>query len=44
MGTTRQPISGREMNLGGSPKGNAESSLDAGPKVLEFLRKNLPQK
>jgi dienelactone hydrolase len=36
-----QPISGRTMDLGGSPEGNAESSLDAIPKVLEFLRTNL---
>jgi dienelactone hydrolase len=43
VGTTKAPISGQEHNLGGSPKGNAESSLDAIPKVLEFLRKNLPQ-
>ena len=37
----RQPLSGREMNLGGSPRGDAESSMDAMPKVLEFLRKSL---
>jgi dienelactone hydrolase len=37
----RQPLSGREMDLGGSPQGDAESSLDAMPKVLEFLRRNL---
>jgi dienelactone hydrolase len=37
----RQPLSGREMDLGGSPKGDAESSLDSMPKVLEFLRKSL---
>jgi dienelactone hydrolase len=42
-GTVQQPISGRDMDPGGSPKGNAESSLDAIPKVLEFLRQNLPQ-
>jgi dienelactone hydrolase len=28
-------------NLGGTAKGNAQSSLDAMPKVLEFLRTNL---
>jgi len=28
-------------NVGGTPKGDAESSLDAIPKVLEFLRANL---
>ena len=44
MGASKQPISGAEMNPGGSPKGNAESSLDAIPKVLDFLQKNLPQK
>jgi len=44
LGPGTHPISGREVNPGGSPKGNAESSLDAIPKVLEFLRKNLPQK
>ncbi len=26
-------------DLGGSPKGDAESSIDSMPKVLEFLRK-----
>ena len=40
-GSVRQPISGREMNLGGTPKGDAESTLDAIPKVLEFLRASL---
>lgn len=32
---------GRETNVGGTPKGDAESSLDAIPKVLEFLRAHL---
>ena len=32
---------GREENLGGSAKGDAQSSLDAIPKVLEFLRQSL---
>ena len=32
---------GRIVISGGTPKGNAESSLDAIPKVLEFLRTNL---
>jgi dienelactone hydrolase len=36
-----QPVSGREMNMGGTPAGNAKSSLDAIPKVLEFLRQSL---
>jgi hypothetical protein len=29
------------MDLGGTAKGDAQSSLDAIPKVLEFLRTNL---
>ena len=37
----RHPISGRLNDLGGSAKGDAESSLDSMPKVLEFLRKSL---
>jgi dienelactone hydrolase len=40
-GRVRNPTSGREEDLGGSPKGDAESSLDAIPKVLEFLRQSL---
>jgi hypothetical protein len=40
-GHPRQPLSGREMDLGGSPRGDAESSIDSMPKVLEFLKKNL---
>jgi dienelactone hydrolase len=40
-GWTRNPMSGREVEMGGTPKGNAESSLDAIPKVLEFLRQSL---
>jgi len=39
----RHPISGRINDLGGSAKGDAESSLDSMPKVLEFLRKNLAE-
>ena len=35
------PVSGREMDLGGTPRGDAESSLDSMPKVLAFLKKNL---
>jgi dienelactone hydrolase len=38
-GATRHQISGRVNNIGGSAKGDAESSMDAMPKVLEFLRK-----
>jgi dienelactone hydrolase len=33
----RHPISGRELDLGGSARGDAESTLDAIPKVLAFL-------
>jgi dienelactone hydrolase len=40
-GTVKQPGSGRATKLGGSPRGDAESSLDAIPKVLEFLRTSL---
>ena len=35
------PVTGRRMILGGTPEGNAEASLDASPKVIEFLRANL---
>lgn len=38
------PISGTATNLGGSPEGNAASTLDAIPKVLEFLRDSLAGK
>jgi len=41
LGETRNPVSGRENNPGGTPKGNAESSLDAIPKVLDFLQRSL---
>jgi dienelactone hydrolase len=37
----RNPTSGRDTEMGGTPKGNAESSLDAPLKVLAFLAKNL---
>ena len=40
-GLTRNPTSGRDVDVGGTPKGNAESSLDAIPKVLDFLKQNL---
>ncbi len=40
-GWVRNPTSGREVEMGGTPKGNAESSLDAIPKVLDFLQKSL---
>jgi dienelactone hydrolase len=35
------PVSGRPIDFGGTPEGNAESSLDAIPKVLDFLRGSL---
>jgi dienelactone hydrolase len=37
----RNPTSGREVDPGGSPDGDARSSSDSIPKVLEFLQKNL---
>jgi dienelactone hydrolase len=40
-GQTRHPVSGRPIDFGGTPDGNARSSIDAIPKVLEFLRQNL---
>jgi dienelactone hydrolase len=40
-GSVRNPTSQREENLGGNAEGDAESSLDAIPKVLEFLRQSL---
>ena len=39
--TVVNPTSGRENDPGGSAEGDAKSSLDAIPKVLEFLRMNL---
>ncbi len=41
-GAVRNLTSGREENLGGSAQGDAESSVDAIPKVLELLRQSLP--
>jgi dienelactone hydrolase len=41
-GTMHHPVSGRLVDLGGTPKGDAESSLDAIEKVLQFLRQSLP--
>lgn len=35
------PVSGTPTEFGGTPEGNALSSLDAIPKVLEFLRTSL---
>jgi dienelactone hydrolase len=40
-GWTRNPTSGREAEMGGTPAGNAESTLDAPPKILAFLAKSL---
>jgi dienelactone hydrolase len=40
-GEIRNPTSGRENDVGGSAEGDAMSSIDSIPKVLEFLRKNL---
>ncbi|HXE09158.1 MAG TPA: acyl-CoA thioesterase/bile acid-CoA:amino acid N-acyltransferase family protein [Acidobacteriaceae bacterium] len=37
----QHPISGQEESFGGSPEGNALSSIDAIPKVLDFLSQNL---
>jgi dienelactone hydrolase len=37
-GPERNPTTGREVDPGGSVAGNAESSIDAAPKVLQFLR------
>ncbi len=42
-GETKNPVSGRATDYGGSPKGDAESSLDAAPKVIAFLRESLTQ-
>lgn len=40
-GPERNPTSGREVDPGGTIAGNAQSSLDAAPKVLQFLRQGL---
>ena len=40
-GLTTNPTSGREVEMGGTPKGNAESSLDAIGKVIDFLQQSL---
>lgn len=36
------PTSGRDENIGGKPEGDAQSTLDAIPRVLQFLRESLP--
>ncbi|HTX77178.1 MAG TPA: acyl-CoA thioesterase/bile acid-CoA:amino acid N-acyltransferase family protein [Terracidiphilus sp.] len=38
------PVTGTPVDYGGTPEGNAESTLDAIPKVLEFLRDALVEK
>jgi dienelactone hydrolase len=40
-GAVRNPTSGRDVEVGGTPQGNAESSLDAIQKVLDFLSQSL---
>lgn len=40
-GRVENPLTGREVHYGRTPEGNAESSIDAAPKVLEFLGKSL---
>jgi len=40
-GEVRHPLSGQMMEMGGTPEGNAKASLDAIPKVLDFLRRSL---
>jgi hypothetical protein len=35
------PVSGQQENYGGNPEGNALSTLDANPKVLDFLKQSL---
>jgi dienelactone hydrolase len=40
----RNPTSGRENDPGGSPEGDARSTIDSMPKVLEFLRMHLSER
>jgi dienelactone hydrolase len=40
-GEVRNPTSGRENDPGGSPEGDAQSTIDSMPKVLAFLQTNL---
>lgn len=40
-GPLLHPVSGRPTSPGGTPEGNAGSSIDAIPKMLDFLRRNL---
>jgi hypothetical protein len=40
-GPLRHPITGRPIDYGGTPEGNALSSVDAVPKTLDFLSRSL---
>ena len=40
-GRMKHPVSGRDVLLGGSPEGDAVSSVDAIEKVLQFLHTSL---
>ncbi|HEY4379821.1 MAG TPA: acyl-CoA thioester hydrolase/BAAT C-terminal domain-containing protein [Acidobacteriaceae bacterium] len=40
-GGVTHPVSGQQENYGGNPEGNALSTLDATPKVLDFLKQSL---
>jgi dienelactone hydrolase len=40
-GTLTSPVTGFVAKFGGTSEGNTESTLDAGPKVIKFLRENL---
>ncbi|HJX84161.1 MAG TPA: acyl-CoA thioester hydrolase/BAAT C-terminal domain-containing protein, partial [Candidatus Angelobacter sp.] len=40
-GNMVHPISRQVISMGGSPSGDALSSIDAAPKVIEFLRQSL---
>jgi dienelactone hydrolase len=40
-GSIMNPISGRAVDPGGTVAGNAQSTLDAMPKVLQFMRQSL---
>jgi dienelactone hydrolase len=37
----RHPVSGEAESFGGTPEGDAESTVDADPKVLDFLKQSL---
>ena len=42
-GEIRNPTSGRQVDPGGTAEGDARSSIDSIPKVLEFLRQNIAE-